>query len=52
MNVLGDLARRRTGLTFRKKLGMFNYKVKSYGLGRVRKPGVIPLNLKVRYLEV
>lgn len=52
MNRLGDQCRKRVGLAFRKKLGMFNYKVKEPGVKKIRNPGAVPLDVKVRYLKV
>lgn len=40
------------GKTFRKTLGMFNYKVKEYGIKPIRNPGAIPLDIKLKYLRV
>jgi hypothetical protein len=52
MNRLGDQCRKRVGKAFRKKLGMFNYKVKEYGIKKIRSPGSVPLDVKLRYMKV
>lgn len=51
MDRLGALCRKRMGKTFRKRLGMFNYKVKEYGVKKIKSPGVIPLDVKLKYLR-
>lgn len=50
MNLLVDFMRKKPGRSFRKKLGVFNYKVKD-GLKEHKKPGVIPLAIKQRLLK-
>jgi hypothetical protein len=54
MNRLLDQCRIRKGIgkEFRKRLGMFNYKVKEYGVKKIKSPGVIPLEVKVRLMKV
>lgn len=53
MNRLLDQCRRKgSGKAFRKQLGMFNHKVKEYGMRPIRSPGVIPLDVKVKLLKV
>ena len=53
MERLGALTRKRFGKQFRRKLGQFNYKVKKHGIRQInKKPGAIPLDLKVKLLEV
>lgn len=47
MNFFGffaDIFRRRRGMSFRKRLGVFNYKVKK--IGYHKKPGAINLQTK------
>jgi hypothetical protein len=51
MDRLGALCRGR-GRSFRKSLGMFNFKVKEQGIKPIRKPGAIPLQTKVKLLRV
>merc|ERR1712032_1361072 len=52
MERLEALTRKRFGKQFRRKLGQFNYKVKKHGIRQInKKPGVIPLDLKVKLLE-
>ena len=52
MDRLAAQCRKRMGKKFRKSLGMFNYKVKEYGIKKIRQPGAVPLDLKVKYLRV
>ena len=52
MDRLLDQCRKRMGKSFRKSLGMFNYKVKEYGIGKIRKPGVIPLDTYLKHKRV
>ena len=42
--------RRRLGKNFRKRLGVYSYKVRTHYTHK--KPGVIPLNIKQNLLEV
>jgi len=47
-DVMGPPLRRRLGKSFRKRLGVFNYKV---GNKTHKKPGVIPLHVKQKLLD-
>ena len=31
---------------------MFNFKVKEYGIKKIRQPGAIPLEVKLKYMRV
>ena len=50
MNCLLDFMRKKPGRSFRKRLGVFNYKVQD-GLKQHKKPGLIPIELKQKLLK-
>ena len=52
MERIAQLSRRRMGKSYRKRLGMFNYKVKTYGIRKIKKPDQVPLEEKVKLLKV
>lgn len=52
MDRVSQMARRRQGKSFRKRLGVFNYKVTSYTYTNHKKAGVIPLETRVKLMEV
>jgi len=47
-----EQCRKRYGKQFRKQIGQFNYKVKTYQIDVSKNPGAIPLKTKVELLKV
>ena len=45
-----DIFRKKRGMSFRKKIGVFNYKLRK--IGYHKKPGLIPLELKEKLKKV